>query len=184
MNKETFPQDSTGVKKADLIKNACNDLQKAFRNQLKDLFRAEKKLAKALPRISMASNSKEREKAYKSHLEETKSQVKRLDLIFELLGKKTAVETVGSKESIISTSTKIPGNELTAPGELRKEKSTVETQNVHFNSLKAITGLLNMKECHGLESFNGSSIESPIIANVHSVSFDLVEMNEEGIQVA
>ena len=55
MNNETLPIESNPVKKTDLIKNACHDLQKAFRNQLKDLFRAEKKLAQALPRISMAS---------------------------------------------------------------------------------------------------------------------------------
>jgi hypothetical protein len=182
MNNETLPIESTTLKKTDLIKNACHDLQKVFRNQLKDLFRAEKKLAKALPRISMASNSKDRKEAYKNHLEETKSQVKRLDLIFELLRKKTEVS---SKEPVVNT---FSSNTLTAEKELSTSpltltNNTTQLQHVHLNSLKAITGLLNMKECHRL-SFGGSNMDTPVVSNVHNVSFDLLEMNEEEIQVA
>jgi hypothetical protein len=182
MNNEPLQNDSTTVKKADLIKNACNDLQHAFRNQLKDLFRAEKKLAKALPKISMASNSKDRKEAYKSHLEQTKTQVRRLDLIFELLGKKTGANTNIPAEI---TNSETPGmNNPSLHPAWENVKEIAPSQHVHFNSLKAITGLLNMKECHRLASFNGNNNETHVIPNVHNVSVDVLEINGDEIQVA
>jgi ferritin-like metal-binding protein YciE len=54
--------------------------------ELKDLYSAENQIIKALPKMVKAASSPDLQKAFQDHLEETKSQVQRLDEAFEELG--------------------------------------------------------------------------------------------------
>ena len=56
--------------------------------ELRDLYDAEKQLVRALPRMAKASSSPELQDAFRTHTEETKGQVQRLEQIFEMLGQK------------------------------------------------------------------------------------------------
>ena len=56
--------------------------------ELRDLYDAEKQLVRALPRMAKASSSPELQDAFRTHTEETKGQVERLEQIFEMLGQK------------------------------------------------------------------------------------------------
>ena len=62
-----------------------NDL---FEDTLKDVYFAENEILKALPKMAKKATSKNLQQAFTDHAEETKGQVKRLDQIFKLLGKK------------------------------------------------------------------------------------------------
>ncbi len=53
--------------------------------QLKDLYYAEKQLVKALPKMAKASTDPKLAKGFTSHLAETKTQVERLEQVFEML---------------------------------------------------------------------------------------------------
>jgi ferritin-like metal-binding protein YciE len=53
--------------------------------QVRDLYDAEKQLVRALPKMAEAAHSEELQQAIQSHLEETKSQVSRLERVFEEL---------------------------------------------------------------------------------------------------
>ncbi len=63
-----------------------NNLDELFREELKDLFDAEKQLVKALPKMVKAATSPELKAAFTDHLEVTKGHVERLKQIFEELG--------------------------------------------------------------------------------------------------
>lgn len=57
------------------------NLNELFEHQLKDLYSAETQLIEALPKMSSNANDSKLKDAFKSHLEETKEQKKRLEEI-------------------------------------------------------------------------------------------------------
>jgi ferritin-like metal-binding protein YciE len=64
------------------------DLKALFLHQLKDTYAAEQAIVKALPKMAEAARSDELRGAFGVHLEETKTQVTRLEGIFRTLGEK------------------------------------------------------------------------------------------------
>jgi ferritin-like metal-binding protein YciE len=65
-------------------RKTLNDL---FLATLKDIYFAENKIIKTLPRMAKAAHSKDLAAAFNKHLRETQGQVKRLDQVFKMLGK-------------------------------------------------------------------------------------------------
>jgi ferritin-like metal-binding protein YciE len=63
-------------------------LEDFFKDELKDIYWAEKHLVKTLPKMQKAATTKELQKAFADHLEQTKEHVTRLEQVFELLGEK------------------------------------------------------------------------------------------------
>ena len=63
-------------------------LNELFEDTLKDVYFAENEILKALPKMAKKATSEVLQQAFTSHAEETQEQVKRLDQIFKLIGKK------------------------------------------------------------------------------------------------
>lgn len=63
-----------------------DSLHELLVEQLKDLYDAEKRLTKAIPKLAKASTNEELVEALESHLAETEEQVSRLEQCFEHLG--------------------------------------------------------------------------------------------------
>ena len=61
-------------------------LQNLFLDTLKDIYYAENKILKALPKMAKAAQGSELQAAFKKHLKETEGQVKRLEQIFSEIG--------------------------------------------------------------------------------------------------
>jgi ferritin-like metal-binding protein YciE len=61
-----------------------------FVHQLRDIYYAEKQITKALPEMIQKANDQKLKQGFQTHLRETENHVKRLDQVFELLGKKAA----------------------------------------------------------------------------------------------
>jgi ferritin-like metal-binding protein YciE len=61
-------------------------LQEFFKDQLQDIYWAEQKLVKTLPKLEEAASSSELKQAFNSHLQETRNHVSRLEKVFELIG--------------------------------------------------------------------------------------------------
>ena len=64
------------------------NLEDLFNHTLEDIYFAETKLVKALPKMAKASDSAALAKAFMGHLEETKEHVARLEEVFKKLGRK------------------------------------------------------------------------------------------------
>lgn len=62
-------------------------LSDLFLETLKDIYFAENKIIKTLPKMAKAAHSRDLAAAFNKHLRETQGQVKRLDQIFKMLGK-------------------------------------------------------------------------------------------------
>jgi ferritin-like metal-binding protein YciE len=63
-------------------------LRQFFIEQLQDIYWAEQKLVKTLPKLSEASHSPELRQAFDSHLNETKNHVSRIEKAFSLMKEK------------------------------------------------------------------------------------------------
>ncbi len=62
---------------------SLKSLQDLYLNELKDVYRAEKQIVAALPKMVKAASNPELQEAFRNHLEITKDQVKRLETIFD-----------------------------------------------------------------------------------------------------
>lgn len=61
-------------------------LKEFFIDQLKDIYWAEKKLVKTLPKLRDAATANELKNAFDNHLEQTKEHVTRLEQVFNKIG--------------------------------------------------------------------------------------------------
>src|SRR6201996_5117493 len=62
-------------------------LSDLFHETLKDIYFAENKILKTLPKMAKAAHSKDLVAAFNKHFKETQGQVKRLEQVFKILGK-------------------------------------------------------------------------------------------------
>jgi ferritin-like metal-binding protein YciE len=63
-------------------------LSDLFHDTLKDVYFAEKKILTTLPKMAKAAQSKELKAAFVKHERETRGQIKRLEQVFKIFGKK------------------------------------------------------------------------------------------------
>ena len=64
-----------------------NSMDDLFEHELKDLYDAEQRLTKALPKMKEKATNPELRQAFDDHLRETERHIERLEEIFEKLGK-------------------------------------------------------------------------------------------------
>ena len=65
---------------------AFHSLKDLYVDELRDIYDAEKQIISAMPKMIKASSSPDVRQAFQHHLDETRMQVERLDLIFKNLG--------------------------------------------------------------------------------------------------
>jgi ferritin-like metal-binding protein YciE len=68
-------------------------LSDLFHDTLKDVYFAENKILKTLPKMAKAAQSKDLKAAFVKHERETRGQVKRLQDVFKILGKPARAKT-------------------------------------------------------------------------------------------
>lgn len=83
------------------------NLEELFRHFLRDIYYAEKKVLKALPKMARKADSDELREAFESHLEETEQQVENLERIFEQLGLKARGVTCEAINGILEEAKEI-----------------------------------------------------------------------------
>ncbi|QGZ34640.1 ferritin-like domain-containing protein [Stappia indica] len=77
-------------------------LEDLFHDTLKDIYYAERKILKTLPKMQRAAQSDDLKKAFETHREETEGHVERLQKVFEILGKAPRGKTCDAIEGIIA----------------------------------------------------------------------------------
>jgi len=76
-------------------------LHELFEETVRDIYYAEKKILKALPKMAKKASSEDLSAAFEAHLEETEGQIERLEQIFEMLGKNARGKTCPAIDGII-----------------------------------------------------------------------------------
>ena len=87
-----------------------SQLMKLFEDELKDIYWAEKALTKAIPKMIKNATSEELIEALENHLEETQTQVSRVEQVFEIIGKKAVAKKCEAMEGLIKEAEEIMKN--------------------------------------------------------------------------
>ncbi|TGT59322.1 ferritin-like domain-containing protein, partial [bacterium M00.F.Ca.ET.159.01.1.1] len=82
-------------------------MESLFVDGLKDIYYAEKKILKTLPKLAKAAQSKELSAAFEKHRMETEGQVDRLEQVFELMGKAARGKTCPAIDGILEEGSEI-----------------------------------------------------------------------------
>ncbi|KAB2766822.1 ferritin-like domain-containing protein [Brucella anthropi] len=78
------------------------NLEDLFHDTLKDIYYAERKILKALPKMKRAAQSEDLKAAFEKHREQTEGHVDRLVQVFEIMGKTARGKTCDAIEGIIA----------------------------------------------------------------------------------
>ena len=78
-----------------------NELHDLFLDELADIYNAEQRLTKALPRLAKAAQSAELREAFESHLEETENHISRLEQVVKSLGESLKRKKCKAMEGLI-----------------------------------------------------------------------------------
>lgn len=79
-----------------------NSLEDLFVNQIEDLYDAEKRITKALPKMIDAASSPNLKQALQKHLTETQQQVDRLERVFKQINRTPERETCEAMKGLLS----------------------------------------------------------------------------------
>ena len=73
-----------------------------FHDTLKDIYYAERKILKSLPKMARAAQAPELKAAFEKHREQTEGQIERLQQVFEIIGKPARGKTCEAIEGILA----------------------------------------------------------------------------------
>lgn len=76
-------------------------LDTLFHETLKDIYYAERKILKALPKMARGAQDEKLKAAFQQHKEETEGQVERLQQVFEIIGKRPRAKTCPAIDGIV-----------------------------------------------------------------------------------
>jgi len=125
-------------------------LQKLFEDSLKDMYWAEKALTKAIPKMVKKATSEELAEALENHLEETNQQVKRLEEVFNMIGKKAVAKKCQAMNGLIKEAEEIMRE--TEDGAMRDAGIIAAAQKVEhyeiatYGTLRTFAGTLGLGE--------------------------------------
>jgi ferritin-like metal-binding protein YciE len=101
-NTKTTPQNGNQSKeKSTNAHMQSSPLMELFEDELMDIYWAEKALTKAIPKMVKNATSPELKEALENHLEQTHEQVGRVEMVFEILGKKASAKKCEAMEGLI-----------------------------------------------------------------------------------
>ena len=77
-------------------------LDNLFHDTLRDIYYAERKILKSLPKMARAAQAPELKAAFEKHKEQTEGQIERLQQVFEIIGKAPRGKTCDAIEGILA----------------------------------------------------------------------------------
>lgn len=92
-----------------------NTLEDLLIHEIKDLYSAETQLVKALPKMAKAATDPTLKEGFKTHLEETKVHVERLQQVAELLGATTRGVTCKAMKGLVEEGAETIEEQAEAP---------------------------------------------------------------------
>lgn len=125
-------------------------LEDLFHDTLKDIYYAERKVLKALPKMARAASSPELKAAFEKHKDETEGHVDRLQQVFELMGKRPQGKTCDAIEGIISEGEEIietfKGTAAIDAGLISSAQAVEHYEITRYGTLKRWAEVLGMAE--------------------------------------
>ena len=157
-------------------------LMKLFEDSLKDIYWAEKALTKALPKMVKKASSPELIGALESHLAETEEQIKKVEQVFEIIGKKAVAKKCEAMNGLIKEAEEIMKD--TDDGAMRDAGIIAAGQKVEHYEIATYGTLRTFAEILGLN--DAAAILEEILEEEKSADEKLTEIavNTINIQAA
>jgi len=125
-------------------------LEDLFYETLKDIYYAERKILKALPKMARAAQSTKLKAAFEKHKEQTEGQVERLQEVFEILGKRAIGKTCPAIDGIIEEGEEIMEDFKDMPaldaGLISAAQAVEHYEITRYGTLKRWAGELGLKD--------------------------------------
>ncbi|RCS23435.1 ferritin-like domain-containing protein [Phyllobacterium salinisoli] len=125
-------------------------LDKLFYETLKDIYYAEKKIVKALPKMARGASSEKLKAAFEKHREESEEHIARLQQVFEILGKRASGKTCEAIDGIISEGEEVmeefKGQPALDAGLIASAQAVEHYEIARYGTLKRWAELLGMKD--------------------------------------
>jgi ferritin-like metal-binding protein YciE len=125
-------------------------LEDLFMDGLKDIYYAEKKIVKALPKMAKGAESEELAAAFEKHLGETEVQIERLEQVFQLLGKPARGKTCPAIDGILEEGSEILQDYKGAPaldaGLVAAAQAVEHYEIARYGTLVTWAGMLGMTD--------------------------------------
>lgn len=129
-------------------------LHSFFKDELKDIYWAEKHLVKTLPKMQKAATEKQLQNAFAEHLEQTKGHVSRLEEVFSLLGQKAQAKKCDAMEGLTKEGESII--EDTEKGTATRDVGLImAAQKVEHYEIATYGGLAQLARTLGLKEIAG-----------------------------
>jgi ferritin-like metal-binding protein YciE len=133
---------------------ADNGLQKLFHETLKDIYYAERKILRALPKMARGAQDSKLKAAFEKHKDETEGQVERLQRVFEIIGKPARGKTCDAIEGIISEGEEVldefKGNPALDAGLIAAAQAVEHYEIARYGTLKTWAASLGLKDAEKL----------------------------------
>jgi ferritin-like metal-binding protein YciE len=125
-------------------------LDDLFHDTLKDIYYAERKILKALPKMARGAQSPDLKAAFEKHKSETEVQVERLQQVFEIIGKRAQGKTCPAIDGIIEEGEEIldeyKGTVALDAGLLASAQAVEHYEITRYGTLKRWAENLGMKD--------------------------------------
>ncbi len=121
-----------------------DSLECLFWDQARDLYDAENRLLVALPKMADAATSPRLKQAFTTHLQETKTQVKRLEEIFRRHGKDAKRESCAAMKGIVAEGEEVISAK--APADIKDHALIVAAQRVEHYEMAGYGGARALAE--------------------------------------
>jgi len=129
---------------------AEKNLNTLFHDTLKDIYYAERKILKSLPRMARAAQSPELKAAFQKHQGETEVQIERLQGIFEIIGKPARGKTCEAIDGILAEGDEIAeeykGTAALDAGLIASAQAVEHYEITRYGTLKRWALVLGMKD--------------------------------------
>lgn len=129
-------------------------LDDLFHDTLRDIYYAERKILKSLPKMARAASSSKLKAAFEQHRDETEGQIERLNQVFEIIGKRPRAKTCDAIEGITSEAEEImeeyKGTAALDAGLLAVAQSVEHYEISRYGALKAWAEQLDMQDAADL----------------------------------
>lgn len=131
-------------------KKSTKTLEDLFYDSLKDVYYAEKKILRALPKMAKATNSQDLAAAFEKHRDQTEVQVERLEKVFEMISKRAQGKTCPAIDGIIEEGEEIMEEYKSSPaldaGLLAAAQAVEHYEITRYGTMKRWAEVLGMNE--------------------------------------
>lgn len=129
-------------------------LDDLFYDTLKDIYYAERKIVRALPKMMRGAESEELRAAFAKHRDETEVQIERLQKVFEIVGRRAQGKTCPAIDGIIEEGEEVmeslKGSPALDAGLLSAAQAVEHYEIARYGTLRRWAEVLGMKDAAAL----------------------------------